>query len=240
MRIEAESYELNELAELASVTLRTIRYYVQQGLLNSPGSRGPGARYDASSLHRLKLIRLWQRAHLPLAEIRRRLETMSDADVRVALDRSSGDDVEPRSGSDRSLGEQTGATALSYVRDLLGTADETDTPSAIARFGSRTPLAGGMPSLSRQGTSASMPVATGAPSPPQAPPAAPELPSLALSEAATADVGQKAKPPLRSTWERHTLAPDVELHVRRPLTREVNRLLERLLDHARRLFDEEG
>jgi DNA-binding transcriptional MerR regulator len=43
----------------------------------------------------------------------------------------------------------------------------------------------------------------------------------------------------RSQWERIALAPDVELHVRRPLTREGNRRVERLLDLARTIFQEE-
>jgi hypothetical protein len=43
----------------------------------------------------------------------------------------------------------------------------------------------------------------------------------------------------RSTWERIPLAPDVELHVRRPLSREQNRHVERLLEAARDLFAEE-
>ena len=36
----------------------------------------------------------------------------------------------------------------------------------------------------------------------------------------------------RSQWDRITLAPDIELHVRRPLAREDNRRLERLLEVA--------
>lgn len=42
--------------------------------------------------------------------------------------------------------------------------------------------------------------------------------------------------PARSTWERITLHPDIELHVRRPLARADQRRLEELLEHARRLF----
>jgi hypothetical protein len=45
---------------------------------------------------------------------------------------------------------------------------------------------------------------------------------------------------MRSTWERMTLAPDVELHVRRPLSREQNKKLDRLLDAARSIFSEEA
>jgi hypothetical protein len=43
----------------------------------------------------------------------------------------------------------------------------------------------------------------------------------------------------RATWERIRLAPDVELHIRRPLSREQNRQVERLLEAARDLFAEE-
>ncbi len=40
----------------------------------------------------------------------------------------------------------------------------------------------------------------------------------------------------RSTWERISLAPDIELHVRRPLDRQSNKDLEQLLALARELF----
>ena len=43
----------------------------------------------------------------------------------------------------------------------------------------------------------------------------------------------------KSQWERISLAPDVELHVRRPLTRETNRRVEKLLDLARHILQEE-
>jgi DNA-binding transcriptional MerR regulator len=47
------------------------------------------------------------------------------------------------------------------------------------------------------------------------------------------------RPPVgwdRSQWDRIVLTPDVELHVRRPLSREGNRQLERLLEEARRIL----
>jgi hypothetical protein len=42
----------------------------------------------------------------------------------------------------------------------------------------------------------------------------------------------------RSQWERIPVADDVEVHVRRPLSRADNRRLERLLEAARRIFEE--
>ena len=40
----------------------------------------------------------------------------------------------------------------------------------------------------------------------------------------------------RVNWERITLSDGVEIHVRRPMNREENRLLERLLEEAERIF----
>jgi DNA-binding transcriptional MerR regulator len=50
-------------------------------------------------------------------------------------------------------------------------------------------------------------------------------------------VGPHINPGERSTWERIPLAADLELHVRRPLDRETNRRLDRLLAFARELFE---
>ena len=140
-------YDLGELGDRAGVTPRTIRYYIQQGLLRSPGMTGPGAKYGQGHLDRLRLIRRMQREHLPLAEIRRRLEAMSDAQVRELL-------------AGREVVGEPGAT-------YSGAAAE------------------------------------------------------------------------RSQWERISLTPDLELHVRRPLSREHNKVVERLLTHARRLLEED-
>lgn len=43
----------------------------------------------------------------------------------------------------------------------------------------------------------------------------------------------------RSQWDRIAITSDVELHVRRPLSREQNRQVERLIDEARKIFKEE-
>ena len=42
----------------------------------------------------------------------------------------------------------------------------------------------------------------------------------------------------RSQWDRVVLAPDIELHVRRPLTRDQNRRIERLVLAAKEIFQE--
>ncbi|MFN2432725.1 MAG: MerR family transcriptional regulator [Gemmatimonadota bacterium] len=48
----------------------------------------------------------------------------------------------------------------------------------------------------------------------------------------------EASQPDRSSWDRIALTPDIELHVRRPLSRPDNRLVSRLIDFARKLLQE--
>jgi hypothetical protein len=43
----------------------------------------------------------------------------------------------------------------------------------------------------------------------------------------------------RSQWERIALTPDVELHIRRPLTRSLNKSVDRLITIARELLQED-
>jgi DNA-binding transcriptional MerR regulator len=77
-----ERFSLTELADLAGVTPRTVRYYLAQGLLPAIGQSGPGSKYDTGHLARLRLIRRLQAEHLPLAEIRHRLDALGDEDIR--------------------------------------------------------------------------------------------------------------------------------------------------------------
>lgn len=67
-------YSIGELARLAGVTVRTIRYYIQEGLLPEAPLRGRYAGYDESYLDLLEQIRRMKEDFLPLREIRNRLE----------------------------------------------------------------------------------------------------------------------------------------------------------------------
>src|SRR6266849_5215767 len=62
-------YGIKELAELGGVTRRTVRYYVQRGLLPTPLGTGRGPHYTAAHLERLIHIRTLQETGVPLAEI---------------------------------------------------------------------------------------------------------------------------------------------------------------------------
>ncbi|MBA2381597.1 MAG: MerR family transcriptional regulator [Chloroflexi bacterium] len=180
-------YALTELADLAGVTPRTVRYYQTQGLLASPGVPGPGAKYDDHDLARLRLIRRLQRDHLPLAEIRRRLGELDDDEIGRLVDDSTMAASPPTD------------SALEYVQRILSPGHRV----AEAR-----------PALMRQVT------------------ASPASPSSAALPAAPPSVE-------RSQWERIDLTPDIELHVRRPLTRLQSRQVDRLVSIARDLLEED-
>ena len=75
------AYKLEELAKEAEVAPRTIRYYVQRGLLPAPAFRGRDTTYDDEHLLRLRAIRRLQQAHLPLDEIQARLGSASRAEL---------------------------------------------------------------------------------------------------------------------------------------------------------------
>ena len=187
MPIEQE-HSLQDLADLTGVTPRTIRFYVAQGLLPSPSRLGPGAPYGSGHLARLRLIRQLQREHLPLAEIRVRLESLDDAAV-IAIVEGPGTPPMPGSATD-------------YIRGVLARSRVSDVPAAYGRAAPAPLMAPAMPAMREVPTPESLP----------------------------AD---------RSQWDRVVLVPDVELHVRRPLTRHLNKRVERLIAIARELLEED-
>ena len=174
-------YDLKSLCAEAEVTPRTVHFYIQAGLLRPAGMPGPGAKYDESHLTRLRLIKLLQKDHLPLAEIRKRLESLNDEEAETVL------------GEYDSQRATSRTSAVDYIRSVLAGGRYQNLPSS-ANAAEMTKPAGLLP-LRR-----------------------------------SID---------RSQWDRITLATDIELHVRRPLSREQNRQLERLILYARELFEEE-
>lgn len=174
------TYTLSDLAKLADVTPRTIRYYITQGLLPSPGQQGPSTRYDDSHLELLRVIKKLQNAHFPLAEIRARLRTVTGEQMATMTSSSNA--------------WRTPDSAVEYIRRVMGAPTET-------------------------------PLAAPAASPP---------PATASDDRTKAEAQAQ-----RSQWERIPLDPDVELHVRRPLTRQHNKRVERLIAVAHQLFEED-
>jgi len=164
-----ESLTLQEICDLASVSSRTVRYYIQQGLLPPADRAGPGATYGQGHLDRLHLILKLKSQHLPLSEISRRLTGLSDADILSLL---------------KGAAPVHATSAADYVAAVLS--------------GTSAPVRG--------------------------------------------PTQHKASPPkaARSSWERHTICPEVEVHIKRPLSREDDRRVKALLRHAHDLFTKDN
>ena len=180
---KATAYSLAELANEAAVSTRTVRYYTQHGLLPPPRGGGAGAYYDDGHLARLRLIKRLQSTHLPLAEIRKQLKPLSDAEVNAVLEKES---------------QEVADTAVEYIRSVLNVRETTlrdaASPPALLRF----------------------------------------------AEAWQPLVFPQTTEPTRAHWERIGLSPDIELHVRRPLSHPQNKAVNRILEAAREILKEEA
>ena len=88
-------YTIGDLAGLTGLSVRTIRYYLAQGLIPASGESGPGAHYGEAHLARLRLVRRLQQQHLPLAEIRARLASLRDDEVTALADEARPAVAEP-------------------------------------------------------------------------------------------------------------------------------------------------
>ena len=75
------AYKLEDLAKLAGVSPRTVRYYVQRGLLPAPTFRGKDTAYGDDHLKRLQAIRRLQDRYLPLDAIQVELERRSAEEI---------------------------------------------------------------------------------------------------------------------------------------------------------------
>lgn len=193
-------YLIGELAELAGVTPRTIRYYTAEGLLPPPATRGKYARYDDTHLRRLRLIGQLKADYLPLSAIRERLDRLGTAgEGRLA-------EVQPAAGLARPDALEEGGAALAP--------DTRQGPSPQGRA-----VAGPTLMLAE----AQEPFRL-TPAPLQAGrveffPSEPELIGAGEDEG-SGGTGR---------WQRISLGPGVELHVREPLSERRRRLIDELV-----------
>lgn len=128
---------IEQLADRVGVPTRTVRYYIAEGLLPGPTSRGKAATYGEEHLLRLRLIRLLAEQHVPIKEIRERLAGLSAAEIRAVLAederrtarlRRAGEKISPREYVSALLSEAREArsggglreTAADYSSDARG------------------------------------------------------------------------------------------------------------------------
>lgn len=73
MSPDAARYGLDELAELGGVSRRTVRYYIQEGLLPAPFGVGRGRHYGLAHLDALRQVKAMQEAGHSLDAVKQRL-----------------------------------------------------------------------------------------------------------------------------------------------------------------------
>ncbi len=64
-----KTFTLDDIAALAELPRRTVRYYIQSGLVDRPEGIGKGAFYSERHVEQLLLVRKWQLAGLSLERI---------------------------------------------------------------------------------------------------------------------------------------------------------------------------
>jgi DNA-binding transcriptional MerR regulator len=102
-----ESYSLDDLADAVGIEARTIRSYIERGLLPGAQARGRAASYSAEHLSRLEVIKALRRArpNVTLNEIRVVLQGLNPGQIRAlaggsitaaarAIDDSKSDDAD--------------------------------------------------------------------------------------------------------------------------------------------------
>lgn len=233
-----EFFTIEQLALEADTSVRTIRYYTQEGLLPPPDARGRYALYTAAHRDRLKVIQRLKDAFLPLWAIKAQLHQWTDAEAAEFL--SLGSEWEqtalqilqkfappaqrpppaPRSGSEPSALQES---AVDYIARVLA-GKKGELPNSL-QSPSAAPL---RPAGSPQQTSE--PVV-------QSPvPQSRELAAKSLSggsaRSASAGTGAKSKKEglqaeetQEEAWLRVPLTPALEVHARLPLSPETERQL---------------
>ena len=124
---ETAGYTIYELSEQSGVEPRTIRSYVEKGIISGPDSLGRAARYPQESLDRLKVLQLLRDANrsLTLDQIRRLLQSIGPSEL------SGLADGRIRIGAVLDADEDSRHAAINYLRSLHS---QSPPPNATALF----------------------------------------------------------------------------------------------------------
>lgn len=78
-----EGITINELSKLANVTVRTIRFYTDEGVLDEPSGRDRYARYTRRHYLQLNAARALKERYYPLRVIRDRMASMTESELEL-------------------------------------------------------------------------------------------------------------------------------------------------------------
>lgn len=213
MQQPESTMSLLELCLATGESERTLRYWVQFGLLSGPAEKGPAARYPVDHVARVAWIRHRQAEGVPLKTILGEVQRSE----RAAAGRPHTSPL-PRVTAP-AAGELLPPPAAhpSPIEAYLARANLL-APKAVSAVPQRVPTLQGLPASVKVAAPLALPDGT--------PPASQQAPQAASSEWS----------PPRTRWEHVMLDDGVELLVRRPLDTWRQRKVERLLRYAATLF----
>jgi DNA-binding transcriptional MerR regulator len=113
---------LEDLSNITGLTLRTLRFYMQEGILQGPDTHGKNARYSQKHLDQLELIQRLKNLHVPLQEIRHLLNNITPQEITRL--RKYQEKLQPTLNEDKSVYAmepptyQPSESALGYIRSL--------------------------------------------------------------------------------------------------------------------------
>lgn len=114
-----ELLTIEELAERSGLSIRTIRFYITEGLLPPPQTRGRNSAYTQEALDRLILIQRLKDAHLPLKEIRDQLDALTPARIHELAQQHEMDFINQSVALDIPVPTASSDTALDYITRIL-------------------------------------------------------------------------------------------------------------------------
>ncbi len=223
VRPNTSTYTLDELTSATGLTVRTVRYYISEGLLPPPHGAGPGTRYTREHLERLILIGALKDAYLPLKEIRRRLAAMTGAEISEAVERLHARSPEAAAGDDRDDGDAVAPAMLLGSPPAQGAAADA---AADAAGDAAAYIEAVLRSESESGSGT--PVRSVSPRAMRMPPGSVRFPG-----ANEPDQQPDAGP---ATWRRIAISPEAELLIEESTYRRRSQQIEALVAWAQRIL----
>ncbi len=236
---------LTELTGATGVSVRTVRYYIAEGLLPPPSGGGPRSAYGRGHLDRLRLIGRLKAAYLPLKEIRRRLAGLDDAAVRRLLAAEEPSPAAPLAGPEPPPAADSASAYLARVLGPQPGPSRVIDPAAARR---RQPEEDSMPPTPSFADAPRFYPPTALLAEPGSPPFDPFAPRTPLPLGAAVPLAASPRDDLpppppgdeatveADAWRRIRLGDDVELLVREAAYGRRRELVDWLVAWARKVF----
>ncbi len=226
-RPDTSAYTLDELTSATGVTVRTVRYYISEGLLPPPRGAGPGTRYTSEHLDRLILIGALKDAYLPLKEIRRRIAGMTDAEIHEAVERMH---VRSEGPADEYANEHQDVDAVSPTYLMASPPDDDRPNQSSAASSAAAGAAAGAAAYIEAVLRGEMPGGS-------APRAEVRLPPGSMRFPGANEPGpQPDAESAPATWRRIAISPEAELLIEESTYRRRSEQIEALVAWAQRIL----